>query len=73
MILILSFRSADDRDYDKFIQAPDHMSIAEAVPLADKTVAAVKATGDWQWNDIEEALEKLGFIAVGWAHCEQEV
>ena len=74
MTAILIFRSADDRDYDKFIQAPDHMSMAIAAPAADIIIRNTKlALPEWQWEDLETALEAHGFKSVCWLHCDQEV
>lgn len=74
MTTILIFRSADNREYDKYIQAPDLMSMAVAVPAADAIIKQVKAKlPEWQWEDLESALEARDFKGVCWAHCEQKV
>lgn len=74
MTTILIFRSADDRDYDKFIQAPDGMPMAVAAPTADAIIENTKLTlPNWQWEDLETALEVRGFKGVCWLHCDQEV
>lgn len=74
MDILLIFRSADDRDYDKYILAPSGMSIADASTLADSIIAGMKRDyPDVNWEDIEEALVLMEFQALGWVHCEQEV
>lgn len=73
MPVIIIFRSCDDRDYDKFILAPEGLGISAAASLADEVAAAVKAElDDWQWADIEDALQARGFREVAWAHCSEQ-
>lgn len=74
MRTIIIFRNGDDRDFDKYILAPEGMGIHEASVAAEECAQGVKATiEDWTWDDIEEALEALGFEYAAWVHAETEV
>lgn len=65
---LMIFRSEMDRDYDRFIFAPEGMSMAIADGVA-KTVAGKCDYGAWE--DIETKLIGLGFEAIGtWFHSE---
>ena len=64
--VLMVFRNETDRDYDKFIFAPEGMSMV----IADLVVSAVVAKcPDNDWDGIEDELVKLGFKAIeAWSH-----
>lgn len=66
---ILILRSVEST-YVRVVGIPDDMDDDDAYSKAEEIINRVKQDhpDEWSWEEIEPALEKAGFIALGWIH-----
>ena len=63
---ILALPSEDGQPWMRLVQYPEHWDAAVADERAEGAIVAAQALHpeDWSWGDIEQELEKRGFILV---------
>ena len=69
---LIIIRNADDRDFDKYVIAPEGTSTFEAKGRVDEVIHHCRNLG-LGWDEMELQLEMAGFEVPAWAHADEEV